>query len=131
MLYKIWLLIDGRWQYSGVQKFHWIHQFKKDETFEWANKNYLIDNVKDSGEIIDLYLIEYVDSNGKMNSNLEINLENLKNDLWSWYYEEYGRGKLDTLKLEDARILYDSMAVLNYLMEQDIRVIKTDRLNRP
>lgn len=49
-----------------------------------------------------------------MSENI-INLKELKDYLYGWYYENFGRGDLDTLTKDEAIILCDCMRVIHWL----------------
>ncbi|WP_342423096.1 hypothetical protein [Paenibacillus sp. FSL E2-0178] len=59
---------------------------------------------------------------------MKIDLSVLKNKLWSLYYEEYPNGKLTD---DEARLIYDSMVVVNYALKNNYCIDMTDLLNRP
>jgi hypothetical protein len=62
---------------------------------------------------------------------MEINLEELKSNLYGWFYEGFGRGIDSSLSEEEARILYDCMVVVNQTIKNGGIVNIDDVTNRP
>lgn len=50
---------------------------------------------------------------------MEIDLNKLKDDLYGWYYEGYGRGIDSFLSIEEAQILSDCIAVVDKAIKDD------------
>lgn len=62
---------------------------------------------------------------------MEINLEELKDSVYGWFYEGYARGIDSFLSEDDARVLYDCMAVINHAIKQGDVILISDVSNRP
>lgn len=62
--------------------------------------------------------------------NMKINLEELKDNLYGWYYEGYVRGIDSFLSVDEARVLFDCLEIVNKAIENNQEFI-IESENRP
>ncbi|MBD8839370.1 hypothetical protein IFU39_16280 [Paenibacillus sp. CFBP 13594] len=61
---------------------------------------------------------------------MNIDIKELKDRLYGWYYEGYERGVDSFLSLEEARALYDCMVIIQKAIDSEQEFI-IDGENRP